>query len=155
MKINKRFISKQMITGIAVMLVVMLGVGSLLGYKMNQMVTDNIENQLTEQAVLLSDYVDQSIGVQFTQLNNIANALQRNGENAPAILQTVKQEQEGVSVGMVTLDGEVVFGRPIAMSEFEGIRNSFRGEEAVSYQKGVGMMFSVPVYNGENVKYVL
>ena len=123
MKINKRFISKQMIVGIAVMLVVMLGVGSLLGYKMNQMVTDNIENQLTEQAVLLSDYVDQSIMVQFTQLNNIANALQRNGENAPAILQTVKQEQEGVSVGMVTLDGEVVFGRPIATSEFAGIRS--------------------------------
>lgn len=155
MKNNKRLFSAQMFIGIAVMLVVMLGVGSLLGYKMNQMVTDNIENQLTEQAVLLSDYVDQSIMMQFIQLNNIANVVQRNGEKASGILQTIKQEQEGVSVGMVTLDGEIVFGRPIVMSEFAGIRNSFRGEEAVSYQKGVGIVFSVPVYNGDNVKYVL
>lgn len=137
------------------MIMIMLGVGSLLGYKMEQMVTDNIENQLTEQAVLLSDHVNQSIMMQFVQLNNIANAVQRSEENVDAILQTVKQEQDGVSVGMVALDGEVIFGRPIEMSGFSGIRNSFRGQEAVSYLNGVGMMFSVPVYNGENVKYVL
>ena len=155
MKSNKRVISSQTILGIVIMLMIMLAVGSLLGYKMDQMLNDTIENQLTEQAILLSEHVDQSIMMQFVQLNNIANAVQNNGANADRILQTVKQEQEGVSVGMVALDGEVIFGRPIAINDFAGIRDSFRGNTAVSYQKGVGMMFSVPVYNGENVKYVL
>jgi len=155
MKRNKKVLTTQMILGISIMLVIMLIVGSLLGYKMNQMLTDNIENQLTEQAVLLSNHVEQSIMMQFIQLNNIANAIQNNSDRVGDVLQTVKQEQEGVAIGMVALDGEVMFGRPIVINEFSGVRDSFRGKEAVSYQKGVGIMFSVPVYNGENVKYVL
>lgn len=155
MKNKKKVISTQTILGITLMLVIMLVVGSLLGYKMNQMLTDNIENQLTEQASMLSEYVDQSIMIQFIQLNNLANAVQNNAEMMDRVLKTVKQEQEGVSIGMMALDGEVVFGRPVIMNEFGGIRDSFRGNEAISYRKGVGMMFSVPVYNGDNVKYVL
>nr|MBQ8253112.1 response regulator [Lachnospiraceae bacterium] len=155
MKSKKKVISPQMVSGISIMLAIMLMVGSLLGYKMNQLLTDNIENQLTEQAILLSNQIDQSIMVQFIQLKNIANAVQNNHEKFDGVLQTIKQEQEGVAVGMVALDGEVIFGRPVNMHEFEGIRDSFRGNEAVSYREGVGMMFSVPVYSGENVKYVL
>ncbi len=155
MKNKKKVISTQTISGILLMLVIMLIVGSLLGYKMNQMLTDNIEDQLTEQATLLAEHVDQSIMIQFIQLNNIANAVQRNIEKMDEMLQTVKQEQEGISLGMVTLDGETVFGRPVSMKEFKGIRESFRGKETVSYNEGVGMMFSVPVYHGDNVKYVL
>lgn len=155
MKNKKKVIGTHTIVGIILMLVIMLVVGSLLGYKMNQMLTDNIENQLEEQAVMLAEHVDQSIMIQFIQLNNIANAVQRNIEKMDEMLQTVKQEQEGISLGMVTLDGETVFGRPISKKEFKGIRDSFRGNESVSYKEGVGMMFSVPVYNGDNVKYVL
>ncbi len=152
---KKKVITTQTILGISVMLVIMLMVGSLLGYKMNQMLTDNIENQLTEQADLLSDHVQQSIMMQFVQLNNIANAVQNSSERIDNVLQTIKNEQEGVFLGMVALDGEVIFGKPVVMNEFSGIRDSFRGNEAVSYEQGVGIMFSVPVYNGENVKYVL
>ena len=155
MKSKKKVITTQTILGISVMLVIMLMVGSLLGYKMNQMLTDNVENQLTEQAVLLSNHVEQSIRMQFVQLNNIANAVQNNSERTDDVLHTVKKEQEGVAIGMIALDGEVIFGKPVVADEFSGIRDSFRGNEAVSYEKGVGVMFSVPVYNGENVKYVL
>lgn len=155
MKNKKKVISTHTIPGIVLMLVIMLIVGSLLGYKMNQMLTDNIENQLTEQAVMLAEHVDQSIMIQFIQLSNIANAVQRNSSKMNEVIQIVKQEQEGISIGMVALDGEIVFGRPINMKEFAGIRESFRGNESVSYHKGIGMMFSVPVYNGDNVKYVL
>ncbi len=155
MKSNRKVLTAQTILGVSIMLIIMLMVGSLLGYKMNQMLNDNIENQLTEQAVLLSDHVQQSIMMQFVQLNNIANAVQNNNERIDMVLQTVKQEQEGVSIGMVALDGQIIFGKPVVMNEFSGIRDSFRGKEAVSYQESVGMMFSVPVYNGANVKYVL
>lgn len=155
MKSNKRVLSTRTILGISILLGIMLGVGSLLSYKMDQLLTDNIENQLTEQAVLLSEYVDQSIQVQYIQLNNIANAVQNNSEKIEGVLQTVKREQEGVSLGMIALDGSIVFGRPVTIKEFNGIRQSFRGNEAVSYHPEIGIMFSVPVYSGENVKYVL
>lgn len=155
MKNKKKILSSRTILGICILLGIMLIVGSMLGYKMDQMITDNLENQLTEEAALLSEYVDQSVRMQYIQLYNLANAIQSNSESMEAILQTVKREQEGVSLGIIALDGSVLFGRPVVANDFAGIRESFRGKEAVSYHTDVGMMFSVPVYSGENVKYVL
>lgn len=155
MKNEKKILNSQTVLGVSILLGIMLIVGSLLHYKMDQMLTDNIENQLTEQSVLLADHVDQSITMQFIQLNNIANAVQNNATQLEGILNSVRHEQEGVSLGMVALDGEIIFGTPIVMSGFPGIRKSFRGEQSVSYQKDCGLMFSVPVYSGDNVRYVL
>ena len=155
MKDKRKIIRSKVLLYIIVLFLIMLVVGALLSYKMNQMLTDHIENQLTEQADLIADHVEQSILIQFIQLNNIANAVQNNDERMDSVLQTIKREQEGISLGMVALDGEAIFGQPIKMSDFAGIRNSFRGEESVSYQPDVGLVFSVPVYSGENVKYVL
>jgi len=154
MKNKRKLLSKKSILVISALLIIMIVVGCLLGYKMNQLLTDNIENQLTEQALLISEQVEQSIEVQFIQLNNISGAIQ-NDITFEKVFQNVKLEQEGVSLGMVALDGTVLYGPPIISSEFTGIRDSFRGKKAVSYQKGKGLMFTVPVYNGDNVKYVL
>lgn len=44
---------------------------------------------------------------------------------------------------------------PLDITKYDGVKSSFRGEEAVSYVAGEGMTFSVPVYRGENIKYVL
>lgn len=154
MRNKYKVLNKKNILVISALLAIMILVGCLLGYKMNQLLTDNIENQLTEQAILISKQVEQSIEIQFIQLNNISNAIQGK-EQFEYVFHTVKQEQEGISMGMVALSGEVLYGPPIVSSDFEGIRKSFRGEMAVSYQSGKGLMFTVPVYNGENVKYVL
>ena len=154
MKIKRKVIRKKSLCVILALLATMIAVGCVLGYKMNEMLTDNIENQLTEQANLIGSQVGQSIEIQFIQLNNISNALQ-NVERVENVFDAVKKEQEGISIGIVALDGEILYGAPIVSSDFTGIRKSFRGERAVSYQKGKGLMFSVPVYSGENVKYVL
>ncbi len=154
MKNKRKLLSKKSILVISSLLIIMIVVGCLLGYKMNQLLTDNIENQLTEQAILISEQVEQSIEVQFIQLNNISGAIQ-NDITFEKVFHNVKLEQEGVSLGMVALDGTVLYGPPIISSEFTGIRDSFRGKKAVSYQKGKGLMFTVPVYNGDNIKYVL
>lgn len=154
MKSKRKMLGKKSLLIISMLLIIMLLVGCLLGYKMDQLLMDNIENQLTEQALLISEQVEQSIEVQFIQLNNISIAVQNN-TNFNDVFQTVQCEQEGISIGMVSLDGTVVYGPPIVTSDFTGIRDSFRGNKGVSYQAGKGLMFTVPVYSGENVKYVL
>jgi len=154
MRNKRKLLSTKAILVLSALLAIMILVGCLLGYKMNQMLTDNIENQLTEHAILVQEQMEQSIEIQFIQLNNISNAIQ-NSEQYEKVVSTVRQEQEGISVGMVALDGTVLYGPSIEASDFPGIRDSFRGKRAVSYQKEEGLMFTVPVYRGENVKYVL
>lgn len=143
------------VLGVAALVGIMLVVGSLLGMKMNQLLIEHMENQVAEQGYLISEQMEQVIVIQFVQLNNIANAVTNNIDSSERVLQIVKQEQEGIIVGVMSLDGKVVLGQEIDSSKYEGIRDSFRGEEAVSYSEDGGVMFSVPIYNGENVKYVL
>lgn len=155
MKTSERKINLRTVLGVAALVGIMLIVGSLLGMKMNKLLIDHMENQVTEHAGLISEQVEQVILIQFVQLNNIASALENNADNPERVLQTVNYEQEGISVGVMTLDGEVILGAEVDSSKYEGIRESFRGNEAVSYSSDSGVMFSVPVYRGENVKYVL
>ena len=155
MKTSERKSNLRTVLGVAALVGIMLIVGSLLGMKMNKLLIDHMENQVTEHAGLISEQVEQVILIQFVQLNNIASALENNADNPERVLQTVNYEQEGISVGVMTLDGEVILGEEVDSSKYEGIRESFRGNEAVSYSSDSGVMFSVPVYRGENVKYVL
>ncbi len=155
MKSRKRFINLRTVISVTILIGVMVVVGSLLGAKMNRLLIEHMENQVTEQSALLSEQIDQIITIQFVQLGNISNALENNSDNPEEVLKTVEQEQKGITVGVLKLDGSVLIGAPLDIKEYDGIKRSFRGEEAVSYAKGNGMTFSVPVYHGENVKYVL
>ena len=155
MKNNERKINIRTVLGVGVLVGIMLIVGSLLGMKMNQLLIEHMENQVTEQSSLIADQMEQVINIQFVQLGNIATALENNMDSPERVLDTVAHEQEGISVGVMSLDGEVVLGQEVDASQYDGIKRSFRGEEAVSYSDGSGVMFSVPVYRGENVKYVL
>ncbi len=155
MKNSERKINIRTVLGVAGLVGIMLVVGSLLGMKMNQLLIGHMENQVTEQSKHIADQMEQAIQIQFVQLNNIANAIQSNIDSPELILQTVSDEQEGVTVGVIALDGEIILGAQIDTTGYEGVKKSFRGETAVSYSEDGGVMFSVPVYRGENVKYVL
>lgn len=155
MKSRKRFINFRTVLSMVSLLGVMVVVGSLLGMKLNQILIEHMEKQVTEQSKLLSGQIEQVIEIQFVQLSNIASAVEKNDNNPEAVLQTVMQEREGISVGVLKLDGSVLVGVPLDITKYDGVKSSFRGEEAVSYVAGEGMTFSVPVYRGENIKYVL
>ena len=152
---RKRLINFRTFLGVAVLVGIMLVVGSLLGLKMNQLLTKHIESQVAEQANNISQQMEQIIEIQFAQLSNIANALQSNSDSPDRVLQTVKNEQDGIFVGMIALDGTPLLGDEIDILEYDGMIKSFRGEQAISYSEGNGVVFSVPVYNGQNIKYVL
>ncbi len=151
----KKRIHFRTVFSVAILFGVMAIVGSLLGMKLNQMLIEHMEKQVTEQSLLLSEQIEQVIEMQFTQLNNMARAIQNNPKNPEKVLTAVKMEEEGITVGVLELDGSVRAGTSIDINGYEGIKSSFRGEEAVSYAEGMGITFSVPVYHGENVKYVL
>ena len=155
MKNRKRFINFRTVLSVIALLGVMVVVGSLLGMKLNQVLIEHMEKQVTEQSKLLSEQIEQVIEIQFVQLNNIAGAVEKNEKNPEDVLDTVMQEREGVSVGVLKLDGSVLMGMPLDITKYDGVKSSFRGEEAVSYVAGEGMTFSVPIYRGENIKYVL
>lgn len=61
---------------------------------------------------------------------------------------------EGVSYGVVRINGEATYGIPLSFSDYSGFFDSLHGTPAVSVHADT-VLFTVPVYNGKNVKYVL
>ena len=69
-------------------------------------------------------------------------------------LNDVFTKQEGVSYGVMRIDGSAVCGEELSFSDYEGFFDAVRGNASVSVNSEK-ILFAVPVYNGSNVKYVL
>ena len=98
---SKKRIHLRTVFSVAILFGVMIIVGCLLGMKLNQMLIEHMENQVTEQSLLLSEQIEQVIETQFTQLNNIATLMQHNQENPEQILLALEEEEEGSPVGVL------------------------------------------------------
>ncbi len=63
--------------------------------------------------------------------------------------------KENASYGILKIDGEALFGEAVNFTEYPAVLDSFRGNPSISCSKGEKIIFTVPVFNGQNVKYVL
>ena len=71
-------------------------------------------------------------------------------------LNDIFEKQEGVSYGVLRINGEATHGEQLSFSEYDGISDALHGNPSVCCsRKKDSILFAVPVYNGANVKYVL
>lgn len=64
------------------------------------------------------------------------------------------ENQQGISYGVMRIDGSSTYGESLSFSDYDGLFQAVRGNSSVSVN-GNSVLFAVPVYHGENVKYVL
>ncbi|MBP5233308.1 MAG: hypothetical protein J6333_07870, partial [Planctomycetes bacterium] len=65
------------------------------------------------------------------------------------------RDEAGQQQGLLSIDGEALYGDKLDFRAFAGIQSSFRGKKAITYVKGEGLLFTCPVFNGPNIRYVL
>lgn len=70
------------------------------------------------------------------------------------VLNNIFKEQEGVSYGVMRIDGSATYGGGLSFSDYDGFFDAVRGNPSVSVSSDA-VLFAVPVYSGSNVKYVL
>lgn len=129
-------------------------VGVLMHDRMLTLLRYYAQQQTVQQAELLAQTAEERFASRLEQLRRTADCIElwtERGQDAEALLDV---QEESASVGLLELDGSAVYGEALDFSAFDGIRRSFHGESAVCYGDG-GLLFTVPVYRGENVRYVL
>lgn len=151
---NKFSGKKKIILAAVVFISIFVVVGFLMGKKMKVLLNGYIENQITEQAKTLGNLSNTVFLTELDKLRNGAECIQR-AEDKQEVFNIIEDKTEGVTMGLIELDRNILYGGTVDISGFSGIMKSFRGENAISYQKGKGLLFTVPVYSGDNVKYVL
>ena len=134
---------------------IMVGVGILMSLRLKSLLQSYTEKQVTEQARTLADLSAEQFELEIHNLESIAQSVKTNIKEIGSFLDISVGGDENVTMGILCLDGTAFMGNPLNFADFSGIQKAFRGHSAVCYKEGQGILFTTPVYDEENVEYVL
>lgn len=143
---------KRIIVTIILLLVVVVSVGFLVNNRMTKLFHSFVENQIETQVSSLANQVDEKFEVELKELEAIATYISK---GIVAVDKIPVESSDGATMGILALDGKPIVGAVVDFTEYAGIRDAFRGNANVSYNDEGKLMFSVPVFFGDNVKYVV
>ena len=144
-------VMKNNIWVIAVSFLILIVVCIAMWWKMQDIIDVQMEHQVAQQGKALSGIVNNSFGEELQLLSDITALI----DMETGKLKDILKEEEGVSYGVLRINGEATYGEALDVSEYDGIVESLHGNDAVSCGDDSSVLFTVPVYSGENVKYVL
>lgn len=155
---NKFRINYKIVAGLGAFLILLCFVWFLLMGRMNRLMTDNMEQQVAIQMETVSNQLEDKLRIELQRLENVSGFLSGSldeTENVGMVLASINNVLADGETGLLALDGTALFGRELAFSDFSGIKEAFHGNASVCYNKEQGFLFTVPVYKGSNVKYVI
>lgn len=130
-------------------------VGVLLHHKIRTMFHTYVEQEVAAEVDMLAHRLDARFGAELMGMQNLTRV--KGTDSWESLLSHPdKDEADGVSpMGVLAHRGHAIVGDSLEVSDWRGIQQSFQGYPAVSYCKGKGLLLTVPIYYGENIRYVL
>lgn len=139
----------------ALICIILLVIGSLMQGKMNNLLNSLTEQEVARQTANFSLLAEERFNRELSQLALTAKFIERNPDRQEAAMQILAADKNGTFCGLLSRNRGVVYGATISRQDFRQLRDSFAGKQVVDYCAGKGLLFAVPVYNGDNVRYVL
>lgn len=133
---------------------VLLLVGFMFRDRMSDLLILYTEKQTRRQAETLACQVAENLDAELKNLGYIASKIEAAPDDMDRLLPILFSEK-GVRHGLLALDGQAVYGENLSFRRYDGIQTSFRGFKAITFVQGSGLLFTCPVFHGENIKYVL
>ena len=157
MKNRVRF-NYKVAAGMLVFLALLCFVWFLLTGRVNLLLKENMEQQVAIQAETVAKQIEDKLEIELKRLENVSAYLSEqleNSDNIVEVLFSINAVLQAGETGMLALDGSALYGRTLDFSSFSGIKEAFHGNASVCYNAEEGFLFTVPVYKGSNVKYVI
>ncbi len=137
------------VTGIS--FIILMVVCIAMWWKMQDIINAQLEHQVAEQSKVLSKIVNNSFSEELRLLSEVTVFI----DMETGKIEQFMEAEEGVSYGVLRINGEATYGKTLDVSVYDGIFESIHGNAAVSCGDDSTVLFTVPVYSGDNVKYVL
>ncbi len=134
--------------------ILLIFVGLMFNVRMDELLTAYTENQTKRQAETLAEKAAENFGTELKTLAYVASKIEANPGEVGRLMPLMFNEK-GIRKGLLAIDGHPVYGDPLSLHTYSGIKTAFRGVSAVTFAKGEGLLFTYPVFHGKNVKYVL
>ncbi len=118
--------------------------------KLEDITTKQVEDHVAGYSHMMSQIVDTSFQDELELLDEVTSFVNKEtGE-----FNNFFRQEDGISYGVMRINGEATYGEPLSFSEYKGFFESLHGNPSVSVTAD-NVLFTVPVYNNENVKFVL
>lgn len=137
---------------------VIASVGALMQFKLREMLVNYMERQVAQQAEDFAGKCSTQFEMEFRRLRSLSSYIEwekLDEESLARMERAFGDSGDQIQYGILAVGGSVIYGDPIDYKEFSGVQESFRGNDAVCYSEEKGILLSVPVYSGQNIKYVL
>ncbi len=145
LKKNRKFL-----VGILLFFSVMLMIGVLMYIAISRILNYHILEQAAAEGRSAASVAEEKINSELAWLENIS-CLIEDGEYE--IL--AKSDDDIAQTGVRGVNGEALYGKELDAKKFPCIQEAFRGNQSVGFDENDGLLFTAPVYNGMNVKYVV
>lgn len=132
----------------------LLIVGAVLRTRMGLFIQSYTENQVGKQAETHALLMEEKFNTELDDLEYIADRLESSLDDMDDLMPRIYNES-GIRQGLLSIDGEALYGEKLDASVFDGIQSSFRGNKVITFVEGKGLLFTCPVFNGPNIRYVL
>ncbi|WP_294160701.1 HAMP domain-containing sensor histidine kinase [uncultured Selenomonas sp.] len=135
-------------------LVLLIAVGVLLQQRIRTMFHTYVEQEVAMNIDMLANRIDARFGAELMGMENLIRI--KGTDSWESLLEESDIDGMGIKrMGVLAHRGRAIVGDSLKVSEWDGIRQSFQGYPAISYAKGKGLLLTVPVFYGENIRYVL
>lgn len=130
-------------------------IGFMVSNKMDKLLNEEMEEFVAIQAATTAQIAQERFSVELDQLRRDAIMLTSANMTPANLLTTLMNGEPDISAGMVDLSGKVLAGTALPEEAQMQLRMSMTGQSIVRYYNDIGLVFSVPVLNGSNIRYVL
>ena len=148
---NKKQNLKNTVFVIFISFIIMIIVCLAMWVRLQKIIDVQLEDHVMEQGNMIARVIDNSFADELHMLSDAAAFV----DIESGMVEKFFAEEEGISYGVLRIDGEPAVGSKLSFTEYEGIFEALHGNASVSCSSNGTVLFAVPVYNGDNVKYVL
>lgn len=123
--------------------------------RVNMIIDDHLNDAVSSRAEVAAEALDDKFTDELNMLSEIASTVNVENGTCEQLSYFNEDIKNGISYGIMKIDGEASEGISLSFMEYPAILESFRGNQSVCYSDKGDVLLTVPVYNGQNVKYVL
>lgn len=128
----------------------------LLVTRINVEIGERVINDVKARAELAAETLNGKLDAELKTLAEYAEHIHHDGTGAEYSHFLKPDATENSEFGILKIDGEALYGEHLDFSEYPAVLEAFRGNPSISCNTNEGkIVFTVPVFNGQNVKYVL
>ena len=155
---NKRNVfrfSLKLVSRFLIFIICLILIGLMVSDKMEKLLNKEMEEFVAIQAATTAQIAQERFSVELEQMRRDTVMLTSASITPNDLLTTLLNGEHDVSAGMVDLSGKVIAGAALPDKAQMQLRMSMTGQSIVRYYNDTGLVFSVPVLSGNNIRYVL